>query len=100
MSDDYRPDRAQSRRRTDVTSASELGEFAYCRRGWWLSRVKGLASANLAAMAQGRLEHEAHGRSARRAYRLGRWALLALIAAVAAMAAGLFLLSAALGGRL
>lgn len=82
-----------------MTGASELGEFAYCRRGWWLSRVKGLQSANLAAMAQGRLEHDAHGRRARRAYRMERWALLTFVAALAAMAAGLCLLSAALGGR-
>ncbi|MDI7277481.1 MAG: hypothetical protein QME94_16000 [Anaerolineae bacterium] len=100
MSKDSRVDRAGARRRPGITGASELGEYEYCRRGWWLAHVKGLPSANLAAMAQGRLDHDAHGRRAWRAYGGPRCAVLILLAGLAAIVAGLCLLGTALGAHL
>ncbi len=45
-----------------VIRASEIGQFAYCRRAWYLGSVLGLPSANVAAMESGLETHRRHGR--------------------------------------
>ncbi len=63
--------------------ASEIGEYIYCHRAWWLGRVKGVENANRAQMDAGVLRHRAHGRTVRRAEVLQRAAIaLALLAVV------------------
>jgi hypothetical protein len=47
-------------------SASELGQYAFCARGWWLGRTKGYASLHTQEMASGSAAHLAHGRSVMR----------------------------------
>ena len=42
--------------------ASELGEYAYCARAWWLRRVQGAPSANVRELRAGTQAHAAHGR--------------------------------------
>jgi len=42
--------------------ASELGEYVYCRRAWWLHHVLGHKPAGRARREQGIVMHEAHGR--------------------------------------
>ena len=61
-------------------SASELGEYGYCRRAWWLGHVAGCQSANAAQMAAGTTGHRRHGRGVQRASAARRlaWVLLAL----------------------
>jgi len=44
-----------------VVQVSEVGEYAYCARSWWLRHVRGLPSANRAAMQRGSARHAAHG---------------------------------------
>jgi hypothetical protein len=56
--------------------ASEVGEFLYCQRAWWLHHVQGHEPANEAARARGLDAHAAHGALVRRAARLRRLALL------------------------
>jgi hypothetical protein len=41
--------------------ASELSEFAFCPRAWWLEQVLGLPAANWEVRAQGRQHHRRHG---------------------------------------
>lgn len=78
-------------------SASELAEYAYCRRAWWLRAVRGATSAEQGTrFGDGHRAHARHGaglRWARAAQRLA-WAaaLAALVAALAALAATLGLL--------
>lgn len=86
------------RKNGPITNASELGEFAYCRRAWWLSRVQGLRSTNLQALTQGRALHEAHGHRAWRSARLQHIATLAWLFALLLIGAGIGLLSLALIG--
>ncbi len=81
-----------SRSDTPVVNASELGEFSYCQRAWWLRRVRGLASQNLAALARGQALHEMHGQRARSAIRLRWLALAGLLLAALLIGAGLYLL--------
>ena len=43
-------------------SASELGEYAYCRRAWWLRAVKGVTTAEQGSRFQaGHGAHRRHG---------------------------------------
>ncbi len=76
-----------SRRR--VIRASELGQYAYCARAWWLQRVAGVTPINTQDLAAGTAAHERHGRGVWLAGAL-RWVALALIvvAVVVAMIAG------------
>lgn len=69
--------------------ASEVGEYVYCARAWWLKRVQGVQSTNVAALRAGTAAHDQHGRGVaatltqRRAARiLLAAALLAALAAV------------------
>ena len=41
---------------------SEIGEYVYCRRAWWLGRVQGEASSHVREMAAGTGAHARHGR--------------------------------------
>lgn len=61
-----------------VIRASELGEYAYCRRAWWLRAVQGYASSHVAELAAGTALHERHGWTVQLAAGL-RWAALLLL---------------------
>lgn len=73
----------------DLIRASELSQYAYCARAWWLGRVMGYRSANVEAMQAGTTRHRAHGRTVEGAYRLRRLALTLLVVAAVALAAAL-----------
>lgn len=40
--------------------ASEVGQFVYCARAWWLGNVRGLPSANTEALMRGAQAHRRH----------------------------------------
>lgn len=44
-----------------VIRASEIGQYEYCARAWWLGRVLGYRSHNVEEMAAGVKEHVSHG---------------------------------------
>jgi hypothetical protein len=64
-----------------VITASEVNEHAFCARSWWLSRVRGYASAHWSEMADGRKAHAAHGQLVARSQALRRMAFWILLAA-------------------
>ncbi|MCB0076203.1 MAG: hypothetical protein KDD73_02195 [Anaerolineales bacterium] len=66
-------------------SASEVGEWHFCHRAWWLHRIEGHESQHYEALDRGNAAHEAHGRGVRLAVRLQRLALLLLLAGLAAL---------------
>jgi CRISPR/Cas system-associated exonuclease Cas4 (RecB family) len=74
-----------------IIRASEIGQYAFCSRAWWLGRIKGYRSANLEAMEQGTALHRVHGRSVRQAHLLQRLALALLVLAAVALLAWVFL---------
>ena len=41
--------------------ASELSEYVYCRRSWYLRQVRGYASTNIRQMQAGTQFHQQHG---------------------------------------
>ncbi len=65
-----------------VIRASELGQYAYCRKSWWLSSVDGVASSNTEAIARGEQAHQQHGQGVWWGKTLRRIALLVLVAAL------------------
>ena len=73
----------------DIIRASEIGQYAYCARAWWLARVKGLPSANAAQMRAGTEQHRTHGRSVERFRRLRRIAIALVLAGALLLAAWL-----------
>ncbi len=42
--------------------ASEIGEYVFCHRAWWLHHVQGHSSANAQELAAGAAMHAGHGR--------------------------------------
>lgn len=64
-------------------SASELGEYAYCRRAWWLRAVKHVPSVEASArFAAGHAAHRRHGLSLLVARALALVAALLVLAAL------------------
>lgn len=43
-----------------LISASELGEFAYCERVWWLRHVRQISPAHTKRLAAGQAAHQKH----------------------------------------
>ena len=72
-----------------IIRASELGEYVYCARAWWLRREQGVESRNVAAMQSGRAAHDQHGRAVASVHTQRRLALaltvLAILMAVTAI---------------
>lgn len=65
-----------------ILRASEIGEYVYCHRAWWLHRVQGLESENRAKMLSGVAQHAVHGQAIRRGERLQRVAFVFLALAI------------------
>ena len=65
-----------------VIRASEIGQYKYCARAWWLGSVLGVPSSNTRELAHGEEHHQTHGRQVQTAGLL-RWvALVVLLLAV------------------
>lgn len=66
-----------------IIRASEVGEYVYCARAWWLRRVAGEEPAGQARRDLGTLGHARHSREVALSGRLLWLAGLLLIAGVA-----------------
>jgi CRISPR/Cas system-associated exonuclease Cas4 (RecB family) len=73
-----------------VIRASEIGQYAYCARAWWLGSVMGVPSSNTREMAQGEAVHAQHGRAVWLAGALRVLAIGLLLVAVIAIALSIF----------
>ena len=78
--------------RDAVIRASEISQYAFCARAWWLGRVRGYRSSNQAAMRQGEARHRAHGRTVEGYHRL-RWLAVALLSLAGILIVAWLLLS-------
>ena len=75
-----------------VIRASEISQYAFCARAWWLGRVKGYRSTNLSAMRRGEAGHQAHGRTVESYHRF-RWLAVALLSLAAVLILAWLMLS-------
>jgi CRISPR/Cas system-associated exonuclease Cas4 (RecB family) len=64
--------------------ASEIGEYVFCHRAWWLRHMEGHESANTRQMELGTAAHEQHGRLVGLGAALRGLALLLVVLAVVA----------------
>ena len=69
-----------------IIRASEIGQYDYCARAWWLGSVEGVVSSNTRELQAGTLAHEQHGRAVGRAARLQQGAVVLLLAGIALLA--------------
>ena len=74
-----------------IIRASEIGEYVFCHRAWWLHQIQDIESVNRELMSTGTRHHQAHGYAVIRANVLQRAALAFF--AIAICAAILFALS-------
>ena len=65
-----------------VIRASEIGQYVFCRRAWWLYRVRGYRSSNQSALAAGVECHAQHGRAVAASQRWQRIGYLLLGAGI------------------
>jgi len=68
--------------------ASEIGEYVFCHRAWWLRHVEGFESANTRQMELGTAAHERHGWLVNLGTMLRALALLLVVLAIIAAVAG------------
>jgi hypothetical protein len=64
-----------------ILKASEVAEYVFCHQAWWLHRVLGYKSVNLAALADGEAAHTRHGAAVATALRWRRLAYTSLFLA-------------------
>jgi hypothetical protein len=74
-----------------VIRASEIGEYLFCKRAWWL-RTQGFESASRKVLEAGTAEHEEWARRVALAGCLQTAALLLFLAAITLAAAGVTVL--------
>ena len=72
-------------RQDEIIRASEISQYLFCARAWWLGQVLGHRSANLAAMQRGTAQHRAHGHRVASFQRLRRVAIGLFLLAGAAL---------------
>jgi hypothetical protein len=57
------PKNSNSQPRIPIIRASEIGQYVFCRRAWWLGAVQGYRPVNDAVLEAGTRTHLQHGRS-------------------------------------
>jgi hypothetical protein len=68
-------------------TASQVGQYAFCARAWWLATVEKCEPAHQARLDAGQIAHERHGWEVTLARAGTRLALLLAAAAALALAA-------------
>lgn len=69
-----------------IIRASEIGQYDFCARAWWLNVVQGIPSENVRELQIGTQAHERHGQQISRAGRLQQAAVLLLLAGIILLA--------------
>lgn len=80
---------------SSIIRASEIGQFVFCQRAWWLGAVQGYRPVNDAALAAGTQAHARHGRSVAASL---RWQQVGYVLLVLGALLGMLALWSLLGG--
>jgi hypothetical protein len=75
-----------------VIRTSEIGQYDFCAKAWWLGSIEGVSPSNLQQLQAGTAAHEVHGRRVRRASQMQ-------VAAFMLMGLGVIMLLLALFAR-
>ncbi len=63
--------------------ASEISEYVYCQRAWWLKQKQGVKSRNVQQLRQGTQYHRQHGSLVRQAAWMRNLAYILLFCVIA-----------------
>ncbi|MBI5565581.1 MAG: hypothetical protein HY870_11830 [Chloroflexi bacterium] len=74
-----------------IIRASEIGQYDYCAKAWWLGSVEGVPPSNVRELQAGTAAHAQHGRQVNRAARVQQIAIGLLVLGVILLA--LFVIS-------
>lgn len=69
-----------------IIRASEVGQYDYCAKAWWLGSIEGVQPSNVRELQAGTAAHEAHGRQVNRAARVQQAAIGLLVMGVILLA--------------
>jgi hypothetical protein len=69
-----------------VIRASEIGQYDFCARAWWLNVVQGVPSENVRELQLGTQAHERHGQQVSRAGWMQQIAVVLVLAGVVLLA--------------
>ena len=75
-----------------VIRASEIGQYDFCAKAWWLGSIEGVQPSNIRGLQAGTAAHEEHGRQVQRAVQMQ-------VAAIVLIGFGVFVLLLALFAR-
>ncbi len=75
-----------------IIRASEIGQYDFCAKAWWLGSIEGVQPSNIRELQAGTAAHEAHGRQVQRASQLQ-------VAAIVLVGLGAIILMLALFAR-
>lgn len=53
-----------------IIRASEIGQYEFCAKAWWLGSIDGVPPSNIRELQAGTAAHEQHGRQVQRASQL------------------------------
>ncbi len=59
-----------------VIRASEIGQYDFCAKAWWLGSIEGVQPSNIRELQAGTAAHAEHGRQVRRASQMQTMALV------------------------
>ncbi len=62
-----------------IIRASEIGQYDFCAKAWWLGSIEGMEPSNLRELQGGTTAHEWHGRQVARASRLQQGAVVMML---------------------
>jgi len=74
-----------------IIRASEIGQYDFCAKAWWLGAIDGVPAANTAELQAGTHWHAAHSRVVNRARHLQQGAVMLVALGVILLA--LFLIT-------
>ena len=75
------------------TRASEVGQYVYCARAWWLGAVQQVRPVNVKELRAGRAAHRRHGRQVVGYHRLRGLGYSLLLAALLLVVVSIWMVS-------
>ena len=73
-----------------IIRASEIGQYDFCAKAWWLGSIDGVQPSNIRELQAGTAAHEQHGRQVQRASQLQRAAMGLVVLGVIVLVLALF----------
>jgi hypothetical protein len=92
-----KPATSDSNALTPVIRASEIGQYVFCHRAWWLGSVQGYQPVDDRLLAAGTQTHLQHGRVVARAL---RWRQVGYLLLATGVILFIIFLFSAFGGNL